>query len=226
MSLASAPPPPTSTAALGRRTVVRSIVANIILPLALVEVLLHRGLSPVPALALGAIFPAAAALIGLTRRGRVDPLAIVALTAIVVGVGASFLSGSPVFALAKESLFTFVFGAGCLLSLVAGPRPAIFYLGRQFGEVRGGTNWDERWREQPRFRQALRVLTAIWGVGFLCEAALRIVAALTLPVAATVVVSPLLAIVAILVLIALTRVYVLAVQRIGNSTLERGSGGS
>ena len=111
----------------------RSLAINVALPLIVVQVLLHRGVPAVTALAVAAIFPFADALVGLARKRRFDPLAVLSLIAIVGGLATSALSGNPAFAVAKESVFTFVFGIAFLASLAA-KRPLIFQLGREFLE--------------------------------------------------------------------------------------------
>lgn len=109
----------------------RSLAVNVVLPLIVVQVLLHRSVPAVTALAVAAIFPFADALIGIVRARRFDPIAVLSLLAIVVGIGTSGISGNPAFAVAKESLFTGVFGVVFLGSLWA-KRPMIFTLGKQF----------------------------------------------------------------------------------------------
>ncbi len=95
------------------------------------QLLLRNGTPAVTALAIAAIFPFGDAVAGLVRKRRFDPIAVLSLIAIVVGIGTSGITGNAGFAVAKESLFTLVFGLVFLGSLAA-PRPMIFQFGRQF----------------------------------------------------------------------------------------------
>ena len=192
----------------------RSLAINVALPLIVVQVLLHRGVPAVTALAVAAIFPFADALVGLARKRRFDPLAVLSLIAIVGGLATSALSGNPAFAVAKESVFTFVFGIAFLASLGA-KRPLIFQLGREFstgGDPALMAMWDARW-EIPGFRRVIRLITAVWGVGLLLEAFLRLIVAFTLPVAISTIVSPVLGIATIGGLIAWTLIYIRMIRR-------------
>jgi hypothetical protein len=171
----------------------RSLILNIALPLIVVQVLLRRGVPAVETLAIAAIFPFADTLIGLVRVRRVDPLAVLSLIAIIAGVATSSVTANAGFAVAKDSLFTTVFGLVFLGSLLA-PRPLIFQLGRQYstgGDPAAKIAWDARW-ERPLFRRTIRLMTAVWGCGLLLEALLRFFAAFTLPVAISTIVSPVL----------------------------------
>jgi len=158
-----------------------------------VQLLLRTGTPAVTALAIAAIFPFGDAVAGLVRKRRFDPIAVLSLIAIVVGIGTSGITGNAGFAVAKDSLFTIVFGLLFLGSLLA-PRPLIFHLGRQFssgGDPAAMAAWEARW-SQPGFRRTIRLITAVWGCGLLLEAVLRIIAAFTLPVTTSTIVSPVL----------------------------------
>ena len=192
----------------------RSLIVSVALPLITVQVLLRTGTPPVTALAIAAIFPFADAVIGLARKRTFDPIAILSLIAIVVGIGTSSITGNAGFAVAKDSLFTIVFGLIFLGSLAA-PRPMIFQLGRQFatgGDPAAAAAWDARW-SQPGFRRTVRLITVVWGCGLLLEAMLRIVAAFTLPVTTSTIISPVLQVVTFAALILWTTRYTRAVRR-------------
>jgi hypothetical protein len=192
----------------------RSLIVSVALPLITVQVLLRTGTRPVTALAIAAIFPFADAVIGLARKRTFDPIAILSLIAIVVGIGTSSITGNAGFAVAKDSLFTIVFGLIFLGSLAA-PRPMIFQLGRQFatgGDPAAAAAWDARW-SQPGFRRTVRLITVVWGCGLLLEAMLRIVAAFTLPVTTSTIISPVLQVVTFAALILWTTRYTRAVRR-------------
>ena len=192
----------------------RSLIVSVALPLIVVQVLLRRGVPPVEALAVAAIFPFADTVLGLVRARRVDPIAVLSLIALVAGLATSGLSGNAAFAVAKDSLFTTVFGLVFLGSLLT-PRPLIFQLGRQYStgsDPAAMAAWDARW-ERPLFRRTIRIMTAVWGCALLFEAVLRIVAAFALPVTASTIVSPALQVSIVGGLFLWTSAYAKAVRR-------------
>lgn len=87
------------------------------------------------------------------------------------------LGGSARLILVRESLVTGAIGAGFLVSLLF-RKPAQFYLGRQF--VTGNLpdrvlRYNAAWDAVPYMRVALRTTTAVWGIAFLLEVAVRVV---------------------------------------------------
>jgi hypothetical protein len=185
----------------------QSLTINVVLPLVLAQWLLHQGRSPVVALGIAALFPLGDGVVSALRR-RVDLLSVASLAALVLGIALSFATGNAAFAIAEKSVFTGLFGIVFLVSLLF-PRPLIFHLGRQFntaGDPAAQAAWDANW-SNPGFRRVLRLMTAVWGVGLLAEAAMRIVVALTLTPAVAIVISPVLAIGAIALLILWTSGY-------------------
>jgi hypothetical protein len=207
--------PPSATVAAAPRFagLYRSLTINIVLPLIAAQWLLHQGRSPVVALGIAALFPLGDGLVSALRR-RLDMLSVASLATLVVGIALSFATDNAAFAIAEKSAFTGLFGIAFLVSLLL-PRPLIFHLGRQFntaGDPAAQAAWDANW-SNPGFRRVIRVMTAVWGLGLLAEAALRIVVALTMTPAVAIVVSPLLAIGGIALLILWTRRYVARARR-------------
>ncbi|MFN2569859.1 MAG: VC0807 family protein [Candidatus Dormibacteria bacterium] len=174
------------------------------LPYATYLVLSSHGVSTVSALAVGAVFPLGFVVLTFVRRRRWDGLGLMILAAIVAGLALSLISGDARIALVRDSSLTGAFGLVLLGSLL-GRRPLMFYFGRMFGTDGSATGlaaWESFWPRSVTFRRSQRVLTVVWGVAFLGEAAVRVVAAYTLPVGMTVAFSAVLplAVVALLVL--------------------------
>ncbi|HEU0317970.1 MAG TPA: VC0807 family protein, partial [Solirubrobacteraceae bacterium] len=158
------------------------MVGQAALPYLAYVVLRGRGASTVDALAAGAVFPAAFIAVNFARRRRLDGFGLAILATIAAGVGLSLISGNPRFALVKESVVTGAFGLAMLGSLL-GRRPLMFYFGRRFatdGSPAGHAAWASYWDRSPTFRRSNRVMTTVWGVAFVVEAAIRVVAAYTL----------------------------------------------
>lgn len=152
-----------------------SFLFNIVLPFVGYQVLTQEHVAAVVALSLVSIFPLAATLGGWVRTRRVDTLGALSLIFIVLGIVTGFITGSARFLLLKESAFTGIFGLVFLGSLLRG-RPVMFYFGRQFatgGVPERVATWDDLW-QYPQFRHTQRIMTAVWGLGWLADALLRI----------------------------------------------------
>jgi hypothetical protein len=175
----------------------RTLGMSLVLPLIAIQVLLHRGVSPVIALAVAAVFPLVEMVYEAVQTRRVGVIAIVSLAGIVVGFGLSFATGNAIFALLKDSVFTALFGVLFLGSLLT-PRPLIYRLNRDMaGSDPAARAASEALWENPGARRVFRIMTLVWGVGLLLEASVRVVVAMTLPIATATALSPVIAIVVI-----------------------------
>jgi len=184
---------PTLDAVLrGPNGIAASLLLNGVAPLVAYQLLTHRGVPSVPALASTAVFPVLGLAIQAARTRRVDAIAILSLSLIAVGVAGSLITNDPRFYLVRVSLGTAVFGLICLGSLLLG-RPLFFYLGRTVvaGDVRRSAYYDGLWAFAG-FRRLHRVLTVSWGVVYLVEAAVRVAIAFSLPVSLVLVIEPVL----------------------------------
>ncbi|MEU8145883.1 VC0807 family protein [Nonomuraea sp. NPDC048901] len=163
-----------------RREVVINLVLNVAAPLAIFYGLRAAGVGQWLALALGVVPPGVRAVWTVTKRRRVDGLAVFTLSILVLSVAVSFLTGSTRFLLAKDGWMTAVAGLWMLATLPRTP----FYHQAICSFTTGATH--ERaeiaWRDSPAFRHMMRVATAIWGVGLVLDAGVRVVLAYTLPV--------------------------------------------
>jgi hypothetical protein len=175
----------------------RSLGVSLGLPLVAIQVLLHAGVSPLIALAVATVFPLGEMVYEALHTKRVGVISIVSLAGILTGFGLSFATGNPVFALLKDSSFTCVFGLLFLGSL-ATSRPLIFRLNLELaGSDPAARAASEALWEKPAARRSFRLITLVWGLGLLAEAATRVVVALTLPIASAASVSPIIAVVVI-----------------------------
>ena len=161
---------------------------NLAAPIALSSGLRAAGVGIYLALIIGAVAPALGAVVKLIRRERLDFLSLFMLTMLLLGAGVSFLTGSPRFLLAKDGWLTGVSGVWMLLS-VRSQRPLTFLFSRPLLEGvtlkmggSAGASWDTLWERVPRFRHIWCVVTIVWGLALLVDAAIRVVMAYTLPV--------------------------------------------
>lgn len=188
---ATATPTPAGLAAKARALLSGpGILLGVVAPFVVYQVATSFGASDLAALAWGAVFPFAGIAIGFAHTRRLDAISAISLISIVVGLGGGLLLHSAEFLLVKDSLVTATIGLTFLGSLLA-QRPLIFTIGRSQAGARAEV-FDRRWAE-PAFRQALRRMTAVWGITLLVEATARVVLTLLIPPAALLLVSPLLA---------------------------------
>ena len=151
----------------------------------------HVG-SDATALAAVMIFPLADIARERRRHGRFEPIGMIALIGIIVGIiGALAFNGDATLLKLRESALTGLFGLVCLGSLFA-RRPLMFVLGRSFatgGEPEKVAEFDLLW-EVPGARRRFRRVTAVWGVCLLAETALRTILALTISTGRFLAVAP------------------------------------
>jgi hypothetical protein len=184
----------------------RSLVIDAGLPWLALEVLQRAGVSTIWALAAAAAFPAFGLLSAWRRSGSVDVVAATVLASLGTGLIVALFLGNARIALVKAAPAFALFGAACLASLLT-RRPLMFFVARHFapGDAAArAAEWEQR-LSRPAFRGAMRVLTLVWGVVCLLEAALGVAVAFLLPLPVAVVAEPVLAIVTVGALLAWTR---------------------
>jgi uncharacterized membrane protein len=151
----------------------------------------HVG-SDATALAAVTLFPLTDIAIERLRHGRFEPIGLIALVGIVIGLtGAVALHGNDTLLKLRESVVTGAFGVVCLASLFWA-RPVMFYLAKAFvtaAEPEQGPAFDATW-ERPGVPGRFRLVTAVWAVGFIGEAVIRTVLALTLPTGRFLAIAP------------------------------------
>lgn len=176
------------------RRFILDIALNAIIPLILYR-LSKRFISPseFTALVAATSFPLLKSVFDVAKRGQLDPVSVIVL----LGIGASALAllagGSPRILLLRESLFTVAFGLACFASLLL-PRPMMFYFGRYFlagSDPMKLRRYELSW-SLAEVRFANRLITAVWGIVYLGEFAIRVAMIWLLPVAWVLVISPVL----------------------------------
>ncbi|MCJ1677424.1 hypothetical protein MTF65_08745 [Streptomyces sp. APSN-46.1] len=186
------PEPPArsgSAAALGW---ILTIGLNVVAPIITYNQLHDHGWSEFGALLLSSAWPVLDSAIHLAWRRKLDEFAVVTLVFLVITAVVSLIGAHSARALLiKDSGVTGLFGVLCLATLLA-PRPLMFYFGRKFatdGTPESTAWWNGLWQFEG-FRRTMTVMTTVWGVAYLVEAAVRIALAYTLPTGTMVVISP------------------------------------
>ena len=191
------------------------------LPAIAYQILSRHGVAAVPALTAGAIFPAANILRKFIAKRTFDLVGGIVLFFLAVGVVTSLISGNVLFVLIKESFITGLVGL-VFLSSFLWKRPIMFYFARQVGagdEAERRAYWDNLWAQAPPFRHTMRTMTMVWGVGYVVEAIVRVIVALSFSPGMVVIISPIMAIGTTVGLILWTRRYARAAYERGQQRL-------
>jgi hypothetical protein len=169
-------PPQTRSPAAGRiRSIAMILIFDVAAPLAAYSLLRSAGLSAVTALLLSGVFPAAGVAIRVVSTRQLDVVGALVLAGILVGTVLGLVTHSAKLLLVEGSVPTAVFGLACLGSLRA-RRPLMFSFALELTgpETPKGREMTTLWQYEE-FRRIFRVITVVWGVGFLIEAAVRVV---------------------------------------------------
>ncbi len=167
-----------SSAAKGGRLrwVTMIVIFDIAAPLVAYKLLRSAGMSAVTSLVLSGVFPAIPVSFDAVKHRRVEVVGVLVLAGILVGTVAGLVSHSARLVLIEGSVPTGVLGVAFLGSLVA-RQPLMFGFAREFTgpDTAKGREMTMLWQTYEGFRRIFRIMTVVWGVGFLIEAALRIV---------------------------------------------------
>ncbi|HEX4061477.1 MAG TPA: VC0807 family protein [Streptosporangiaceae bacterium] len=151
------------------------MIFDVAAPLGAYSLLRSAGLTAVSALLLSGVFPAAGVAIGAVRHRRLDVVGALVLAGILVGTVLGLVTHQARLLLVEGSVPTAVFAVACLGSLWA-RRPLMFSFALAFTgpDTAQGREMTRLWQYEE-FRRLFRVITAVWGLGFAIEAAVRVV---------------------------------------------------
>jgi intracellular septation protein A len=157
------------------RTIAMIVIFDAAGPLAAYSLLRSAGVSTVTALLLSGVFPALGLIITAIRSRRIEAFGALVLAGIVVGTVLGLAFHSARLLLIEGSVPTAVLGVACLGSLRA-RRPLMYSFALELTgpDTEKGREMTGLWRFEE-FRHIFRIITAVWGAGFLVEAALRVV---------------------------------------------------
>ena len=130
-------------------------------------------------------------LVEFARKRRVDALSILVLTGIALSLLAFLGGGGVRFLQLREKLVTVVIG-GLFLGSAAIGRPLIYYLARATLMRRnpGELESFDALRDNVFFKRTMLIMTLVWGVGLLTDAAVAMVLVFVLSIRAYLLVSP------------------------------------
>ncbi len=156
------------------RSIAKIVIIDLAAPLIAYNLLRSAGMSVVTALVLSGVFPALGVAIGVVRHRRLDVVGALVLAGILAGTVLGLISHNAKLVLMEGSVPTAIFGVACLGSLWT-RRPLMYGMSLEFTgpDTAKGREMISLWHYEG-FRRIFRVITAVWGVGFLLEAALRV----------------------------------------------------
>lgn len=170
------PPAGTKSEIAGRlRSIAKIVIIDVAAPLIAYSLLRSAGMSTVTALVLSGVFPALGVATGVIQHRRLDVVGALVLAGILVGTVLGLISHSSRLVLMEGSVPTAIFAVGCLGSLWT-RRPLMYGFALEFigPDTAKGREMTSLWQYEG-FRHIFRIITTVWGVGFLVEAALRVV---------------------------------------------------
>ena len=152
------------------RSVAKIVIIDIAAPLIVYSLLRSAGMSTVTALVLSGVFPALGVAIGVIQHRRLDVVGALVLAGVLAGTVLGLISHSARLVLMEGSVPTVIFGLACLGSLWT-RRPLMFGFSLEFigPDTAKGHEMISLWQYEG-FRHIFRIITAVWGVGFLLEA--------------------------------------------------------
>ncbi|MBE1611372.1 intracellular septation protein A [Actinopolymorpha pittospori] len=174
---------PAGTDRMGLRPVILSLVWDVGLSIGAYYLCRALGASTYVSLLVGTLVAGVRVAYVAIRARHFDAFAGFMVGVFGIGLILSFLSGDDRFLLLKDSFGTAAAGLAFLGSCVIG-RPLIYYAAQRFAAPtpQGREQWEALWATSAPFRRTFVVLSAVWGIGLLVEAAVRVVLVYVLPV--------------------------------------------
>jgi hypothetical protein len=163
------------------RTIAMMIVFDVGGPLLAYFVFRALGLSTVLSLVLSGVFPAIGVGFNAIQYRRLDIFGVLVLAGILMGSVLGLTTHNAKLYLVEGSVPSVVFSAACFGSLWT-KQPLIYRIALELVGPDGakGREMTQAW-PYPRFQRAFRIITVVWGIGYLIEAGLRVVVAENAP---------------------------------------------
>jgi hypothetical protein len=156
------------------RSIAKIVIIDVAAPLIAYSLLRSAGMSTVTALVLSGVFPALGVALSVIQHRRLEVVGALVLAGILVGAVLGLVSHSARLVLMEGSVPTAILGVACLGSLWT-PRPLMWGFAIEFigPDTAQGREMISLWPYEG-FQRIFRIITVVWGVGFLLEAALRV----------------------------------------------------
>lgn len=166
--------------------IIVSVLINIVLPY-LIYAILKTHITSIMALSLAACVPLVDTLYHLIKDKKLDTFSSFIFLGIVLSIVAAWIGGDERFILLRESYVTGIMGLVFLLSLLT-PKPLIYYFAMRF--ISNKSVMTKRWEEEVSFRHFIRIMAAVWGIGLMIEALVKVIIVYEYPISKALVISP------------------------------------
>ncbi len=163
-----------------RAGLIRTLALDIIGPLVVYRLCREAGVPTVWSLVISGSLPAFGVLSDWLRWRTLEVVGSVVLGGIALSIVLALISDDPKVVLLEGAALTAGFGVACLGSLTR-RRPLIFYFAQAFYGGRrsaDGADMDADYDLYEEARSFWRVVTVVWGITYLVEAAVRVVVVL------------------------------------------------
>jgi intracellular septation protein A len=209
------------------------IFQNVIMEIALPLILfftLKGPLGEIKATIISSVPSLLSALWTILVKRRFEPLPYIMIASFFIGLGLTLAYQNPNLKQIDGSVITGCIGLAYLVSLGL-KRPLIYYFSRPWvtkNVPEAIKEYDAKW-ENPGFRKAMTVISIVWGVGFLIQAAINLALVFTINIDLLMILSPVLTYGNIGLLVIWTTIYSLrkkkqAEERIKRQQQEQGQG--
>ncbi len=171
------------------QSVIVSVLINGLVPVVLYNLLLDH-FSSFVSLLLATLVPLLDNLYHIVKHKKADAFGLFMLTGFVLSLLAFLLGGSEKLILMRESLVTGILGLIFIGSLFYS-KPLIYHFAIRFSsndESEQKDKFANNW-EFPYFRFVIRLMTAVWGIAMLAEAAIKTILVYELSISAFLAVS-------------------------------------
>ena len=171
-----------------KKSVILSILINGFLPLIIYKILMNY-FPNLTSLIIATIIPCIGNLYEILKDKKIDVYAMFILFGFIIGIIAVLLGGGEKFLLLRESFITGIMGMVFLISLLL-KKPLIYYFAQRFSnpDKNNKIDWEKRWNI-PYFRHGMKLMTLVWGLGFILEAAIKVILVYTLSISEFLLVS-------------------------------------
>lgn len=170
----------------GAGNVLRAVLPtllDVVVPIAAYFVLRACGLDSFWALALGASLAVVGVLGSAVRNRRLNTAGVAVLALFAVGIAVTFLTSDARILLVKPSFFFAAIGTWLLVSCLF-HRPLMYEFIRPaiaMGTAEQLERFELTWERVSAFRGTVRAMTAVWGLTWIVESAVRVVVVYSFP---------------------------------------------
>ena len=168
------------------RNIAKTLLVDILLPIAAYLGLVRLGLPPVWALAASAGVSVVVLAIGWVSTRNVSTLGALVLVRFLLGIVIALVTGDARFVLVKDYLVTMVIAVAAAATLKL-DRPFIARIRRDLSP--DPRVFDQQWQGSAEFRAVHRSLTKLWVVGLLAEVLVAVVVIYTTPLTVAVILT-------------------------------------